>query len=135
MEDYVKLLMFLVDEYHLKFSAQTFNKCPFGAWTTKAYSFYNNTGCFTIAYLLGREDLDFYFSSAFSNDYNKLCEELLNVWIDEPQIWNKHQKWIFGIKDPFFWWKKKKIFNALAETIKEKINRTGEFYGIKIKGI
>ena len=125
--------MFLVDEYQLNFSAQIFNGCPFGNWTTETYSFYNETGCFTINYLLGRNEIDFYFSSAFSEDYEKLHEKLLNVWNAEPQIWEKHQKGMFGLKDPFFWWKKKKIIEALAETIRYKIDRTKTFFGVSVK--
>lgn len=125
--------MFLVEEYNLKYSEQTFNNQPFGNYTTKTYSFYNDSGCFTVNYLLQRDELDFYFSSKFSNERSKLQEKLVNIWVDEPEIWNKHQKWIFSIKDPFFWWKKEKVINALAETIKTKIDKNNEFFGVIIK--
>lgn len=132
MEENIKMLMFLVEEFNLKYSAQTFNNCPFGNYTTKTYSFYNDSGCFTVNYLISRDELDFYFSSRFSNEYKELHERLVNIWIDEPEIWNKHQKWIFSINDPFFWWKKKKVIKALAETIKTKIDKNREFFGIKV---
>ena len=132
MKECIQMLMFLVDEYGLLYSEQTFNNCPFGNYTTKTYTFYNDSGCFTIKYLVQRDELDFYFSSKFSNDYNKLQEKPVNIWIDEPEIWNKNQKSIFLIKDPFFWWKKKKVIKALAETIKIKIDKNNEFFGIKI---
>ena len=133
MEEIIKLLMFLVDEYNLKYSQQTFNHYPFGDYTTKTYSFYNESGCFTINYLLQKDELDFYFSTEFSTECKKLQGKLVNIWIDEPEIWNKNQKWIFSIKDPFFWWKKKKIIKTLAEVIKIKIHKNNEFFGIKIR--
>ena len=55
----------------------------------------------------------------------------LNVW-DNNEILKKHQKWIFGLKNPFFWYSKKKYMKALAETIKKKISENNEFWGIKI---
>ena len=127
----VACLMFLVKDYNLNFSSQTFNNCPHGNWITKTYSFYNNTGCFTINYLVGRDELDFYFSTKFSNNYCELHEKLLNVWIDEPEIWNKHQKWLYVFKDPFFWWNKRKIIRALADVIRKKIEVSNEFFGVK----
>lgn len=127
----VACLMFLVNDYNLNFSSQTFNNCPYGNWITKTYSFYNNTGCFTINYLVGRDELDFYFSTKFSNNYCELHEKLLNVWIDEPEIWNKHQKWLYVFKDQFFWWNKRKIIRALADVIRKKIEVSNEFFGVK----
>lgn len=132
MEENIKMLMFLVEEYNLKYSEQTFINYPFGNYTTKTYSFYNESGCFTIKYLTQRNELDFYFSKIYSNDCKELQEKLINIWIDEPEIWNNNQKWIFSIKDPFFWWKKKKVIKALAETIREKIRKTSEFFGVKV---
>ena len=88
--------MFLVEEYNLKYSEQTFNNQPFGNYTTKTYSFYNDSGCFTVRHMIQKDELDFYFSSKFSSECEKLQEKLINIWIDEPEIWNKHQKWIFG---------------------------------------
>ena len=132
MEENIKMLMFLVDEYNLKYSVQTFNNYPFGNYTTKTFSFYNDSGCFTIRYLSQKDELDFYFSSRFSNECKELQERLVNIWIDEPEIWNKHQKWIFSLKDPLFWWKKKKVIKALAETIKTKIDKNKEFFGVKV---
>ena len=123
MEENIKMLMFLVDEYNLKYSVQTFNNYPFGNYKTKTFSFYNDSGCFTIRYLLQKDELDFYFSSRFSNECKELQERLINIWIDEPEIWKKHQKWIVSLKDPLFWLKKKKVIKALAETIKTKIDK------------
>ncbi len=128
MGDYINLLMFLVDKYHLKFTAQDFPSCPFGNYTTKTYSFYNDTGCFTISYLLQKNELDFYFSNTFSSKYASLCKKLLNVWVEEPEIWRKHRN-----KHPFFWWNKKKILSALAEVIREKIHKNNEFFGVVVE--
>ena len=127
----IKELMFLVEKYNLKFADQTFNSTPFGNWVTKTYSFYNDSGCFTISELLQRDEIDFYFSDIFSNDYRVLKQVQLNVW-ENDEILRKHQKWIFGLKNPFFWYSKKKYMKALAETIKKKISENNEFWGIKI---
>lgn len=133
MDQYIKHLMFLVDEYHLKYKKQTFVGKPCGSYITRTYSFYNDTGCFTIHHLAMRDDLDFYFSSNFSNNYDDLREKLVNIWIDEPEVWNRHQKWILGLKDPFFWWKEEKVIKALAETIMVKIRKNNEFFGVQIQ--
>ncbi len=131
MQYAVKELMFLVEKYNLKFTEQIFKSTPFGNWITKTYSFYNDSGCFTIFELLQRDEIDFYFSDVFSTDYLVLKQRKLNVW-DNNEILKKHQKWIFGLKNPFFWYSKKKYMKALAETIKEKISENKEFFGVKI---
>ena len=131
MQYAVKELMFLVEKYNLKFAEQTFGNTPFGNWVTKTYSFYNDSGCFTISELLQRDEIVFYFSDAFSTDYLVLKQRELNVW-DNNEILRKHQKWIFGLKNPFFWNSKKKYMKALAEVIKEKIGKNKEFFGIKV---
>ena len=131
MQYAVKELMFLVEKYNLKFTEQTFESTPFGNWVTKTYSFYNDSGCFTISELLQRDEIDFYFSDVFSTDYLVLKQRQLNVW-DNDEILKKHQKLIFGLKNPFFWCSKKKYMKALAEIIKEKISERKEFFGVKI---
>ena len=72
MQYAVKELMFLVEKYNLKFTEQTFKSTPFGNWVTKTYSFYNDSGCFTISELLQRDEIDFYFSDVFSTAYPDL---------------------------------------------------------------
>ena len=131
MQYAVKELMFLVEKYGLRFTEQIFEGTPFGNWVTKTYSFYNDSGCFTITELLQRDEIDFYFSDAFSTDYPALRQRRLNVW-DDNEILKKHQKWIFGLKNPFFWRNKKKYMKALAEIINTKIGENKEFFGIKI---
>ena len=131
MQYAVKELMFLVEKYNLIFREQEFKSTPFGDWVTRTYSFYNDSGCFTISELLQRDEIDFYFSDVFSTDYPVLKQRHLNVW-DNDEILQKHQKWIFGLKNPFFWYNKKKYMKALAEIIKEKISKSKEFFGIKI---
>ena len=133
MEQAIKHLMFLVDEYHLNFKKQDFKGKPFGNYNTMVYSFYNDTGCFNIEYLYTREEFSFYYSSKFSNDYDELLDKMVNIWIDEPEIWNKHRKWFWFLNDPFFDEKKEKVIMALAEIIRARIDKTGEFFGIKVK--
>ena len=81
--------------------------------------------------MLQRDDIDFYFSDDFSTSYPALKQRQLNVW-DNNEILQKHQKWIFGFKNPFFWYSKKKYMKALAEIIEVKISKNKEFFGIKI---
>ena len=131
MQNAVKELMFLVEKYNLKFAEQTFKSTPFGNWITKTYSFYNDSGCFTISELLQRDEIDFYFSDNFSTVCPALKQKQLYVW-DNNKILQKHQKWIFGLKNPFFWYSKKKYMKALAEIIEVKISENKEFFGIKI---
>ena len=133
MNKNIRHVMFLVDEYHLNYKEQIFEGKPFGTYETITYSFYNDSGCFTLSYLSSREELDFYYSSKISDDYYELHEKGVNIWIDEPEIWNKHQKWFGFINDPFFWMKHEKVIKALAETIRVKINKNGEFFGVKIQ--
>lgn len=75
-----KKLMFLVEKYNLKYTEQTFESTPFDNWATKTYSFYNDSGCFTISELLQRDDVYFYFSNTFSTNYSDLKQKQLNVW-------------------------------------------------------
>ena len=133
MDEKVKALMFLVDEYGMEFSKQTIKGYPLIDCVTLTYSFYNKSGCFTISYLAARDELEFYYSHRFSYVPEELFEKPINIWIDDPKIWNRHEKLIFGIKDPFFWLKKKKIIDALAEVIRKKISANGEFFDIKIR--
>ena len=131
MQYAVKELMFLVEKYNLKFTEQTFESTPFGNWVTKTYSFYNDSGCFTISELLQRDEIDFYFSDVFSTAYPDLKKRQLNVW-DNNAILEKHQRWIFGLKNPFFWYSKKKYMKALAEIIQAKISNNKEFFSINV---
>ena len=127
LRERIDVLMFLVDEYNMKIAEQRF----YTGGTYIEYSFYNESGCFTVSF--GPcSDLDFYFAPKFSNLLYELHYKLVNIWIDEPEIWKRHQKWIWFIKDPFFWGKPKKIINALAETIRTKIERDNEFFGVQV---
>ena len=133
MDEEVKVLMFLVDEYGMQFSKQTIKNYPRIDYTTQTYSFYNKSGCFTISYLAARDELEFYYSRRFSCAPEELFEKPINIWIDDPEIWDRHKKWLFGIQDPFFWWKKRKVIDALAEVIRKKISANGKFFDIKIR--
>ena len=55
--------------------------------------------------------LKLYFSDVFSTAYPDLKKRQLNVW-DNSAILEKHQRWIFGLKNPFFWYSKKKYMKA-----------------------
>ena len=133
MYEEVKVLMFLVDEYGLQFSKQSFEwEKSSRDWICKTYSFYNESGCFTICYDF-KGDMLIYYASEFSCDRRILCEKLVNIWSVEPEIWKKHKK-VFGLfADPFFEEKTAKVLRALAEVIRKQIEETNEFFGVKIR--
>ena len=129
MEDKIKLLMFLVDEYHMSYAKQTFEGRPFGNYNTTTYSFYNETGCFTIRYMFPRVEWDCYRSLRFDNDCDVLFEQLVPIDSIEPEIWKKHMK--VGIfKRPFFWWSTARVFAAFAEALKVHLEKGNDFFGI-----
>lgn len=132
MDKYIEGLFFLVDEFNLKYSAQTFENCPFGNYTTKTYSFYNDSGCFTVHVLEQRAELEFYYSNCFSDDLANLHKKSIDVYSTEKKIWNKRGK-IFGfIPNLFFWFNNKKILETVAQVIKTQIQNYGEFFGVKV---
>ena len=123
---------YLVKDYGLTYEYQEFTNCYDGNWTMHTHSFYNGSGCFTIQYLLQRDELSFYYSPYFSCDYNVLCENAIDICSIEKGIWDKHIKGKF-FKSPFFWWRKKKILVALSDVIRTHVQENGEFFGIVCK--
>jgi len=122
---------FLVKDYGLTYKFQEFENCYDGNWTVFTYSFYNDDGCFTIHYLVGRDELDFYYSSRFSSVREELRERQINVYEVEPNIWRKHQRiWIF--KRPFFWWSMRRILNACAEALKLYLAKGNDLFDMPL---
>ena len=121
---------FLISDYGLTYRHQRFNNCYGGHWKVETYSFYNDSGCFTIYFEIQR-GIDFWYASEFCSDYEKLCEKEIDISIMEPQIWNKYEKiWIF--KRPFFWWNNSKVLSVLAEVLKIHLSKNQEFFGVRI---
>lgn len=124
-------LNFLCEDFGLHYTFQRFEKHPFGNWCVDMYSFHNQNGCFSVYNLTQRDDIEFYYSSTFSNDIAKLMEKKIPIESVEKDIWDKHKK--TGLfKLPFFWGSNKQIFRALADVIKAQIAKTGQFFGLKV---
>lgn len=123
---------FLVEDYGLTYKEQTFDKCYGGNWRVKTYSFYNDSGCFTISSLPQKGELDFYYSPRFCSSREGLCDKILNIRSIKPEIWNTRMKLGF-IKRPFFWWSSKLVLTTLAEAIKEHLIEHEDFFDIIVK--
>ncbi len=126
-----ELFAFLMKDYGLSYRYQKFDNCFGGGWTAQTYSFYNDSGCFTIHFLLQKNELDFYRASRFSTKREELCEKMVDVSSIEPEIWNKHTKiWVFN--RPFFWWNSNKILSVFAESLKVHLAKNKDFFGIRV---
>lgn len=72
------------------------------------------------------------FTEKFSTDRKELCDNPINVYEVEKEIWNKNSKiWFF--KNPFYYWDQEKIIKTLIEIINVLIEKNNEFFEIKIK--
>lgn len=134
----IKNLFFLCSKYNMEYSCSTFENYLGTNFTLDTYNFYNENGCFSILNIEQRGDLNFacFDGIEFLKKYVEItfkCRHVYKIDVEtkESSIWRKHQK-VGMIKNPFFWWSKKKIFRALAEVIEAQIQKTGYFYGIKI---
>lgn len=133
-----KAFEFLVRDYGLKYEYQAFFDAfnDGRGWNIFTYSYYNESGCFTVHTLPQRGELDFYCSENFSTNYQNLYERNINIYITtlEEEIWKKHSKiWIFN--KPFFWCSTRRVTQAVADVLKVHIEKFGEFYGIKVDKI
>lgn len=124
-------LDFLCKDYGLNYAFQRFEKYPFGNWCVDMYSFYNESGCFSVYNLTQRDEVDFYYARKFSSNIDELKGKSISIESVEKDIWEKHRKTGF-LKIPFFWGSNKQVFRALAEVIKAQIDKHGEFFGIKV---
>lgn len=125
------LFDFLVRDYGLSYKHQHFINCYDGHWEVETYSFYNDSGCFTIYFEIQR-GMEFWYSSQFSTDYQKLCQRAIDISLIEPDIWERHKK-IMIFNNPFFWWDNKKVLNAFSEVLKVHLSKGNDFFGIQIK--
>lgn len=123
---------FLVQSYGLSYREQEFPRSFGGNWIVSAYSFYNESGCFTICHLEPRNELSFYYASKISENLDDLMQTKIDVHKVEPKVWEKHQKLLGSIKNPFFECSTEKVLHALADVIKARIDADGEFFGVKV---
>ena len=77
--DIKEIFEFLIEEYNLSYADQIFTNCYNRGWTIKTYSFYNKSGCFTIHFLLQRNELDFYYAPQFSVNHDELCQKAIDI--------------------------------------------------------
>ena len=71
----IKCFNFLVEQYSLKFTYQQFEKDKNNWEPMQAYSYYNDSGCFTVYYAEQEGDWDYYYSTIFSNNKKELLEK------------------------------------------------------------
>ena len=118
-------------KYDLNYAFQEFENCWELGYFVNTYSLYNKTGCFTIQYIIQKNELDFYFSKKFSTFRKFLCVKNINVFKVGQDIWEKRQKiWIF--KNPFYYWSVNNTINVLIEVMEDSIKNNGEFFGVRI---
>lgn len=118
---------FLTEEYDLQYKYREFNNCFGGYWYVEAYSFYNESGCFTLHYLPQRDELDIYHSKSCVNDHQGLLGRHIGeieafgdeAWTEEK---NKHKG-----SDGYVLYSQ-----TLAELIKKKLDAEGEIFGVKV---
>ena len=129
--NFEKQFVDLAKRYNLTYIYQYFNDCFGGNWYVYTHSLYNDSGCFTIHCLPQRGEVDCYYAKRFSNDREELCDELINIFEVEKEIWNKSEKILF-FKNPFYYWNPNRIIKTLFEVIKVSIEKNNEFFGIKV---
>ena len=128
-----ELFNFLENDYGLFFQYQNFSNCYNGGWFVETYSYFNNSGCFTIYLLDARGEWWCYYSPKFSTKIEDLCYKQIDIYSSEEKIWNKHKKlWIFN--KPFFWWRKDKVLLAMADVIKNHVEKYRDLYEFKVDG-
>lgn len=145
-----KYLWFLIEKYGMSYVREDFE--VWDGWEKGTYSFYNDNGCFTIEQSDPRDGVgyfrldsihslkDFVLSEPPDNeeeqrqyvDERRKHYEYINIFDVEPEIWEKHKRSGF-LKMPFFWGSAKQVLRGLAEVIETQIQKTGQFFGIKVK--
>lgn len=129
--DIASIFYFLVKDFGMNYQHQEFRGCYGGHWNIYTYSYYNESGCFTIHTLPQRGELDFYYSHIFATERELLCERIIDIRLIESEIWDKYTK-IGRVNNPFFWWSKRRVLTVLAEVIKVHVSKYGEFLGIQV---
>lgn len=156
-EEKVKnILGFLVLKYKMDYVFYEFKNYLGTNATMVTYSYYNKFGCFTIANIPVRGDVQYYRFNrveqikdmvllrstdlgvltknnemAYREYFDNISKYELNIFDFEPEIWYKHRHGGF-LKIPFFWGTDKQILQALADVIETQIKKNGSFFGIKV---
>lgn len=123
--DIEKQFDFLVKDYDLKYSYQKFTNCYQGNWVVYTYSFYNESGCFTIYNLGQRGEWEYFYTEKFCNSMEQLLGTRIHIYSTEKELWDKVTK--------SFFYSMRTELKTLATVIKSQIEKTGQFFGIKVK--
>ncbi len=117
-------LNFLVEEYNMNYSFQSFDSDVSGRFygPMNTYSYYNSNGCFTIYHALQRGEWDYYYSKIYSNNQAILTAQDISkdVYMSIKEL----KRNIFTLF--------KSDSSVLSLVIKRKIIESGEFFNIKI---
>ena len=149
-------LKFLCVKYKMNYTFAEFENYMGTNANIETYNYYNKYGCFTIANVAVRGDVDYYhldsidqlkdilfsrppnlgvLTSKNEKQYkeyaNNILKYKLRIYDFEPEIWQKHRKSGF-LKIPFFWGSEKQILQALADVIEAQIEKNCSFFGIKV---
>ena len=111
-----KHLGFLETEYGLKFEFQTFHDYKGFCGPVDTYSFYNDSGCFTLHNIVQRDEWGWFISKRYSTNQYELLEIEIN------------QKEYVSDRCLFF----KSVLKKLANVIKFQINSYHSFFDIQI---
>jgi hypothetical protein len=118
---------FLVKDYGLKYSYQKFKNCFGGYWSVDTHSYYNESGCFTIHILSQGGEIDFFYAKKFSTVREELCECELNYETIGCEFGQDVEEKLFYVGN------QDSKFKIVAEAIKTKVAKDGEFFGIEVK--
>ena len=146
-KDIERIFGFLSKDHGLEYSHQGFKKCYGGNWYVDTYSFYNESGCFTIYELSERGEWDFYYAEKYSKSMDELLDQRLCVQSFQQEKWKEYSKAVeeqtaaiekyvhkfFCGKMFLAEWKAERIMlETLAEVIKTQIEKHGCFFGVKL---
>lgn len=112
----LKYLGFLVDDYQMQFSFQSFEEYKGFSGPVNTYSFYNKNGCFTLHQVVQRGEWGWYVSK----DYHENQYDLLENEIKQNEFISTN-----GLSY-------KKMLKELAFCISNQISASNQFFGIKV---
>lgn len=118
-------------KHNLSFQKQVFQNCYNGDWVVNTYSLFNSSGCFTIHYLLQRNEFEFFFSNCISNNRTELREKEINVFEYHKEMWKSKSK-IFFFPIPFFYENIDKVISTLVDIMEIDAKEKNEIFGIKL---
>ena len=131
-KDIASLFDFLVKDYGFTYSFQKLNNCFGGNWYVETYSFYNDSGCFTIRQLCQRGEWDYFFARKYcKKNLEELCSRNINIHSIEKEIWEEPLAIISELGHLKSWNATYKIehieIETLAKVIKAQIEKHASF--------